>query len=165
MRTLKVINTEKHSGTDRVFKPGISSVEDCASVASGISDAESLESDVNLESAFDNGHSENVEKDIEVKLASVLLKLEHIFLVSNAALDELLQELNSLIGSLSLPITKKTISQVLQDHGCQLDPSVVEKLATALCETNPVKKVIGDKGPLSSSWRRKFYYKKHFNVV
>ncbi|KAF0032198.1 hypothetical protein F2P81_014488 [Scophthalmus maximus] len=111
MRTLKVINTEKHSGTDRVFKPGISSVEDCASVASGISDAESLESDVNLESAFDNGHSENVEKDIEVKLASVLLKLEHIFLVSNAALDELLQELNSLIGYLSLPITKKTISQ------------------------------------------------------
>lgn len=89
----------------------------------------------------------------------MLLKLEHIFLVSQAAVDELLQELNYLIGSLSLLITQKTISQVLQDNGCQFDQSVVEKLASVLCETNPVKKAIGDKGPLSSAWRRKAYYK------
>lgn len=108
---------------------------------------------------------ENLEKDIELKVASVLLKLENIFLVSNAAVDELLQELNFLVGSLSQPIAQKTISQVLQDNGCQFDQSVVEKLAGALCETNPVKKAIGDKGPLSSAWRRKAYYKRHFNVV
>lgn len=60
--------------------------------------------------------------------------------MSNAAVDELLQELNYLIGSLSLPITQKTISQVLEDNGCQFVESVVEKLASVLCETNPVKK-------------------------
>ena len=106
-----------------------------------------------------------MEKDIELKLASVLLKLENIFLVSNAAIDELLQELNYLIDSLSLPITQNTINQVLQDNGCQFDQSVVKKLASALCDRNPVKKAIGDKGPLSSAWRRKAYYKRHFNVV
>lgn len=156
----------KHSGTVNTFKPGISSVDESfASVASDISDVEIIESDVNLNSAFDNGYSENLEKDIELKIASVLLKLEHIFLVSNAAVDELLQELNYLIGSVSVAITQKTISQVLQDNGCQFDQSVVEKLASVLCETNPVKKAIGDKGPLSSPWRRKAYYKSHFKVV
>lgn len=156
----------KHSGTVNTFKPGISSVdESSASVASDISDVEIIESDVNLNSAFDNGYSENLEKDIELKIASVLLKLEHIFLVSNAAVDELLQELNYLIGSVSVAITQKTISQILQDNGCQFDQSVVEKLASVLCETNPVKKAIGDKGPLSSPWRRKAYYKSHFKVV
>ena len=85
--------------------------------------------------------------------------------MSNAAVDELLPEFNYLIGSLSLPITQKTISQVLKDNGCQFDQSVVKKLASALCDTNPVKKAIGDKGPLSSAWRRKAYYKLHFNVV
>lgn len=156
----------KHSGTENVLKQGINSVEaSCASVASDIPDGENIESDVNLDSAFDNRDSENLEKDIGLKIASVLLKLENIYLVSNAVVNELLQELNYLLGSLSLPITQGTISQVLQEHGCQFDTSIVEKLASALCETNPVKKVIGDKGPLSSAWRRKAYYKRHFNVV
>ena len=156
----------KHSGTVNTFKPGICSVEEsCASVACDISYGENAESNINLNYAFDNGDSENLEKDIELKIASVLLKLEHIFLVSNAAVDHLLQELNYLIGSLSLPITQRTISQVLQNSGCQVDQSIVEKLASVLCETNPVKKAIGDKGPLSSAWRRKAYYRSHFNVV
>lgn len=46
-----------------------------------------------------------------------------------------------------------------------VDQSVVEKLACALSETNPVKYAIGDKGPLSRAWRRKAYFKRHFNVV
>ncbi|KAK0135157.1 hypothetical protein N1851_029028 [Merluccius polli] len=61
-----------------------------------------------------------------------------------AVVDELLQELNYLIGSLSLPITL---------------------IASALCKTNPVKKTIGDKGPLTSAWKRKAYYKNHFNQI
>lgn len=131
----------KLSGTVNTFKPGIGFVKEyCASIASDISDGEIIESNVNLNSSFDNGDFKNLEKDIEFKIASVLQKLEHIFLVSNAAVDELLQELNHLIGSVSLPITQKTISQVLQDNGCQFDQSVVEKLASVLWETNPVKK-------------------------
>lgn len=93
----------KHSGTANVFKPGINSVEDtCASLASNISDGDSIECSVNLDFAFDNEDSENLE-DTELKIASVLFKLENIYLVSHAAVDELFQELNYLIGFLSLP--------------------------------------------------------------
>lgn len=45
--------------------------------------------------------------------------------MSNAAVDELLHEINYLIGCFSLPSTQQTISQVLQDHGCQFEQSVV----------------------------------------
>lgn len=71
----------KHCDTVNVFKPGIDFVEkSCGSVASDISDGESIESSVNVDTAFDNGDSENLEKDIELKIASVLLKLENIML-------------------------------------------------------------------------------------
>ena len=73
--------------------------------------------------------------------------------MSNAAVDELLQELNYLIGSVSLPITQKTINQVLQGCSCHFDQSVVEKLTSSLCETNT-----SDKGPLQKEER-------HLNVV
>ncbi|XP_049333152.1 uncharacterized protein LOC125804583 isoform X1 [Astyanax mexicanus] len=156
----------KHSGTVNIFKPEICSVEESsASVTNDISDVESVGSIVNLDTDLGIGVAENLEKDIELKIASILLKLENVYLVSNAAVDELLQEFSYLIGSLSLPITQQTVSNVLQDHGCQFDIPLVEKLASALSETNPVKKAIGKKGPLSSAWRRKAYYKKHFNVV
>ncbi len=112
----------------------LTSMRTSANVSNNISDVESLESDVNLESDLDNGHSENLEKDIEPKLATVRLKLENIYPVSNAAVDKILQELNYLIGSLSVQITKNTINQILQGHGCQLNQSVVEKLASALSE-------------------------------
>lgn len=137
----------------------------CSKVVSDISDGESVQGDADYDSPLDRVDPEILEKDIELKIASVLLKLENIFLVSTTAVDEFLQEISYLISSLSLPIAQNTISQVLQDHGCHFDQSVVKKLASALCETNPVKKAIGFKGPLSSAWRRKVYYKRHFSVV
>lgn len=164
----------KHSCAVNIFKPGIvkrkernTSENLCSNVVcdSDISDVESVQGDADYDSALDRVDPEILEKDIELKIASVLLKLENIFLVSSTAVDELLQELSYFISSLSLPIAQNTISQDLQDHGCQFDQSVVEKLASVLWVTNPVKKAIGDKGPLSSGCRQKVYYKSHFNVV
>ena len=60
----------KHSGTVNTFKPGISSVEEsCASVSSDILYGENTESNINLNSPFDSGDSENLEKDVELKIA------------------------------------------------------------------------------------------------
>ncbi|XP_013884487.1 transcription factor IIIA isoform X2 [Austrofundulus limnaeus] len=161
----------KHSDTCNIFKPGItekqqldSGVQLCAGGGTDIFDQESI-GEANLDPSFNKSDSENLEKDIELKLASVLLRLESSFLVSNAAINELLQELNYLIGSLSLPITYRTITQILHDHLGNLDQSLVEKLAKTLCETNPVKKAIEDRGSLSTAWRRKAFYKRHFKVV
>lgn len=41
--------------------------------------------------------TENMEKDIELKIALVLPKLENFHLLSNAAVDDLSQELNYLV--------------------------------------------------------------------
>lgn len=102
---------------------------------------------------------------IEHKIASVLLKLEHVFLVPSVAIDYLLQELHYLIRVVSVPVTYDTITQLLQECNCQVDIAVVQELASVLCESSPIQTAVGDKGPLSTSWKRKVYYKNHFNVV
>lgn len=146
----------KHSGTCNTFKPGITekqlldSDQSCSGVSTDIFDQEST-GEANPDPTFTKSDSENLEKEIELKIASVLLRLG--FLVLNAAIDKLLQELNYLIGSFSLPITCRTITQILHDHLGTVDQSVVEKLPKTLCETNPVKKSIGDRGSFSTAWR------------
>ncbi|XP_073671210.1 uncharacterized protein [Paramisgurnus dabryanus] len=103
--------------------------------------------------------------DIEVNLASLLLKLENIYLVSSSAINDLLCELRYLIGSLSVPATLRIVSQVFQHHSYQIEESVLQELASTLCKSNPIHCAIADNGPLSTSWRRKAYYRSHFNVV
>ena len=58
----------------------------------------------------------DLRKDVELKLASVLLKLEHSYLVSSAAVNILLEELQYLIGTVSVPVTQETITQFFVDH-------------------------------------------------
>lgn len=70
-----------------------------------------------------------------------------------------------MIGTLSLPITQKTLTEILQANSCELDQSIVEKFANVLCASNVIKKAIGHRGPLSNAWPRKSYFKRHFNVV
>lgn len=102
---------------------------------------------------------------IEHKIASVLLKLEHVFLVPSVAIDYLLQELHYLIRVVSVPVTYDTITQLLQKYNCQVDITVVQELASVLCESSPIQSAVGDTGPLSTSWKRKVYYKNNFSVV
>lgn len=47
----------------------------------------------------DTEDSRHLSKDIELKIASVLLKLENIFLVSSVAVNGILKELQYLISS------------------------------------------------------------------
>lgn len=108
--------------------------------------------------------SRDFEKEVELKLASLLLKLEHTYLVSSTAVNELLEELH-LIGTVSVRVSQNTISQFLGDNNCHVEASVVEELAAALCSSNPIQKAIVKQGPLSTSWKRKSYYKREFGVV
>lgn len=102
----------------------------------------------------------NLTKIIELKLASVLLKLENCFLVSSAAVHELLEEPQHLIGTASVTVIQRTIADFLPDSNCGVDESVVKELATALCTSNPIQAAIGSGGPLSTAWKRKGYYRK-----
>lgn len=99
--------------------------------------------------------------NVELKVASLLLKLEHIYLVSSVAVDELLKEFDYLISTASVSLIYQTLAQNLQNDNCQIDKTVL----STLCKSNPVTVSFGGRGPLSPAWKRKTYYKKHFNIV
>lgn len=149
------------------LKPGIvdGPVDSPAVVESfAISSTELSDADL-LSEELPDEESTDLTNVIELKLASVLLKLENAFLVPSAAVNELLEELQYLIGNVSVPVTQKTIIHFLKDHNCQIDESVVKELATVLCTSNPIQAAIGNHGPLSTTWKRKTYYRKNFSVV
>ncbi|XP_026114794.1 uncharacterized protein LOC113093153 isoform X1 [Carassius auratus] len=104
-------------------------------------------------------------EEVELKLASVLLKLEHSYLVSSAAVNVLLEELQYVIGTVSIPDTQKTITEFLVDHNCQVVGSLVQELAKELCTAHPIQLAIGKDGPLSTAYRRNKYYRRNFFVV
>lgn len=153
-----------HSCTVKNLKRGIIVT---SSLSSNPSD--SLNSDLNEEVQLDEPTTEesrDFEKELDLKLASLLLKLEHTYLVSSTAVNELLEELQRLIGTLSVPVSQKTIiNQFLGDNSCHVEASVVEELVTALCSSHPIQKAILKQGPLSTSWKPKSYYKREFGVV
>lgn len=145
------------------FRGGIIVTSSLSSNLSG-----SLYSDLNEEVQLHEPTTEesrDYEKEFELKFASLLLKLEHTYLVSCAAIQELLEELQHLIGIVSVPLSLITINQVLGDNDCHVEASVVEELASVLCTSHPIQKAIAKQGPLGSSWKRKSYYKREFGVV
>ena len=93
-----------------------------------------MNSDLNEEEKQDEPTTTDFEKEGELKLASLLLKLEHTYLVSRTAVNELLEELH-LTGTVSVPVSQKTINH-------RVEASVVEELATALCYSHPIQKAI-----------------------
>lgn len=147
------------------LKPGIvSGPFDCPVVELFERDSPE-QSDDALPSEEISAEFSDLTKAIELKLASVLLKLENCFLVSSAAVNELLEELQHLIGTASVPVIQNIIAGYLQDNNCGVDESVVKELATVLCTSNPIQAAIGRGGPLSTTWKRKGCYRKNFNVV
>lgn len=132
-------------------EPGVSNSEEFC--------AENQLDDVALDASKDQ------QDIIQQKIASVLLKLENIFHVPSAAVDELLEELQFLLGTGSLCSTRNVIRDTLNSYNLQVDQSVIEELASAVCTSNPVYKSIGKGCPLATSFKRKTFYKNHFKVV
>lgn len=112
--------------------------------------------DLNLDMAKDQ--PENTEH----KLAAALLKLENIFHVPSAAVDEFLEELQYLLSTASLCSTTKVIHDTLNSYNFQVDESVIKELASVLVIANPVYKSVAKDCPLATSFKRKKYYKDNF---
>lgn len=113
----------------------------------------------------DAGIPDNQAHFIEHKLAAVLLKLENIFHVPSAAVSELLEELHYLLSTASLCNARSVIDEIMIRHHLQIDQSVTEELASAVCVNNPVCDAIGKGSPLRTSFKRKSYYRQNFKVV
>ncbi|XP_034430208.1 uncharacterized protein LOC117754952 [Hippoglossus hippoglossus] len=109
--------------------------------------------------------NKNLPEVIEQNFAAALLKLEHFAHVPGRKLDEFLEELHYLSSSATLPLSINVLETVFQKHSTTTDIDVLTEVATALCTSNPLLKAIGKDGPLSTSYLRNQYYKKHFKVV
>lgn len=114
------------------------------------------------DASFDGEHLKDLTHNVELKLASLLLKLEHIYLVSSVAVDELLLEFGHLISTASAPLIHQSIVQHLQKENTQVDETTVKDLVCALSKSHPVTTSLASPGPLSTAWKRKAYYKKTF---
>ena len=136
-------------------------IESDNSVIDGDADVES-DTCIDAHGCFD---TEDLPKVIEQKIASVLLKLEHILFVPATAIDELLQELHFLLSFSSVPITFNGLSDIFKNHCVEIDESIVKELAQEVCKSNPLTKAFAKDGPLATSFKRKKYYKEYFSVV
>lgn len=102
---------------------------------------------------------------IEKHVAHLLLKLESIFSVPQRCIDELVEELHFISSSASGPILKDIVQSCLKKHNCDVDDVVISEMVTDLCECNPITSALRSNGPLSTSYKRREYFKEHFSVV
>ncbi len=164
--TFKSHKSRKHSlHTLRDFKHGVVQGTSVAETEEpGVSDSEEFSNESQSDD-IDLDKSKDQPEIIEQKIAAVLLKLENIFHVPSAAIDELLEEFQYLLSTASLCSTRNVIHDTLNSYNLQIDRSVIEELASALCTSNPVYKSIGKGCPLATSFKRKQYYRDNFQVV
>lgn len=80
-------------------------------------------------------------------------------------IDELVEEQHFVSCSASGPILKEILQLCLKKHNCAVDDLVISEMVTELCQSNPISLALGSNGPLSSSNKRRQYFKEHFSVV
>lgn len=96
---------------------------------------------------------------IESSIAHLMLKLESIFSVPSRCINEFVSY------SASGPALKEILQLCLKKHNCAVDDLVISEMMTELCQSNPISLALGRNGPLSSSYKRRQYFKEHFSVV
>lgn len=109
--------------------------------------------------------SEELPNLIEKKLSHLLLKLESKFNVPQNCINELVEELHFISSSASGPILKEVLQSSFKKHNCQVDDFLISELVTNLCESNPISFALRSNGPLSTSYKRRKYFKEHFSMV
>lgn len=70
-----------------------------------------------------------------------------------------------MLNSACAPITKYTLEEIFKSHNIHFDLATGEQLANSVCISNPVAKVLSKCGPLSTTHKRKKYYKSHFRII
>ncbi|RVE72780.1 hypothetical protein OJAV_G00041440 [Oryzias javanicus] len=167
--TFKSHKNRKHSPYSlQDFKAGIVKTGEAEDSANDGTDhpANSVETNVDSEGNIEPETSEqDISKVFELKLGSLILKLENYFHVPRTAVDELLAELHYLIGSVSVPISNQVIVATFRNHNICVDELVIKDLTAALFSCNHLLKATGKDGPLATAHKRSKYYKENFDVI
>nr|XP_024655854.1 uncharacterized protein LOC106676402 [Maylandia zebra] len=164
--TFKSHRNRKHNPyTLKDFKIGIANTIVGQTSADDSTDT-IVEEDIsaNIDHDTTTSETEDLANVIELNFASLLLKLENYFHVPSIAIDELLSELHYLISCASVPLTNQVIVDILKNHNLCLDQPVIEELTKAV-SFNPLLKAIEKDGTLATAFKRRQYYRKHFEVI
>lgn len=102
---------------------------------------------------------------IEKNLSHLLLKLESVFNVPQRCIDELVEDLHFVSLSASGPILKELLQSCLKKYNCKVDDLIISEMVTDLCECNPIALSLRSNGPLSTSYKRREYFKEHFSMM
>lgn len=159
--------THKHSKhtphTLHDFKPGILSQEHCREELNA-EDENDVSDDNNALTNSDVPFEEESNVLIE-HIAALLLKLESVHNVSLKCIDELVEELHFISNSASKAALKEIIVSHFQRNNHSVNDGFVNSLVEELCTSNPLSTALSAGGPLSSSFRRRQYFKETFDVV
>lgn len=80
-------------------------------------------------------------------------------------MDELLQDLHFLMSSASLTTSAAIFSDFCTKHNLDLNVKDIENLASTVCVSNPLTKIIRDQGSLNTAFKHKQYFIKNFQVI
>ena len=101
---------------------------------------------------------------LKLNAASLFLKMQTILHVSNTATQEIVDHLNQ-IFSLSQPLIKDAINDVLQGHGHNITDSTLDEVVSAVMDSNVVFSATSKGAELSSCKRRKTFIERNYPLV
>lgn len=108
------------------------------------------------------------EEDLSVivgKIGALFLKLESIHNASGKCVDHLVEELQFICGSASVPNIRKIVVSTFEKNECTFDETLVSELVEELCKSHPITAALREDGPLGTGFKRRQYFKDKFNVV
>ncbi|XP_056336525.1 uncharacterized protein LOC130247306 isoform X1 [Danio aesculapii] len=105
----------------------------------------------------------DVDQILEKKLASLFLCMQTELGVSRNATKQIFHCLNE-IQILSKPSIEKVIQDILCNHNCNVEQSVITEITEAVHRINPLYATT-EKGTLSTDYKWNIYFKQHFDVV
>lgn len=162
--------SRKHSGS-LDFCDHIVSIENGSSPVTSTADLNAddpvpcwiAETSVSVPDA-DNVNIGALRAQLHHNLSSLFLKMQTVLHVSDMACQEIVDHLLE-IFSLSQPLIKDTIKEILQQHHVSHTETVLNDLVNAVNKTNIFVSATAKGEDLSSKKRRKTYFEKTFPVV
>lgn len=106
----------------------------------------------------------NISNDIQQRIGLLLLKLENVHNDSAKCINDLVEELH-FIHTASATVIYQLTDTSLKKNNCALEEDIVTKLSEELCESHPTKTALGLDGPFGSVYKRRKYFKEHFQYV
>ena len=158
-----------HGGSSD-FEDGVVSVENdgtpAASSADGVDGPAQCETtdDFDHSEVESDGHTDDLRAQLLHNLASLFLKMQIVLHVSDLATQQIVEHLSK-IFSLSKPIIKKTIQEVLQRHDIVVSGTSLDELVSAVMGCNIFTSATAKGEELSTTKRRKTYVERNYPVV